>query len=361
MMTSESSSSQQLTPSSKVNFNCEDGIIAYNNDVALLEHPNNTLGNSSTRREVDDAKKTLTFSFSNFDKPLSFTHDDFIFVIGLNYSENYVLLPKKETVRVGLATLGLVDEDKPSLSSSTLGLEVDIGNIIFYDLVIELQDGKEGRELNKPLASEVALTSHMLKVPKISNEPKQSLILPSEEVNVDDTIDKSLSGTNVQPVTQPKAKTDTKLRKKKIPSSTKSKTLKIIRESSPPTQVADTQYAEEPVATANATQSLDASGSVEELRNQSKPVDAKEVQENIVEQTKNIVEEEHDEATDSRFKSLGNVIFEELNVNTKDNPFDTESKIKVVKRMQPQNFDDEDQIKFLRPVSYAMEDDSKVH
>ncbi|GKB97654.1 hypothetical protein Tco_0983791 [Tanacetum coccineum] len=180
-------------------------------------------------------------------------------------------------------------------------LEVDIGNIIFSDLVTELQDGKEGREPNKPLASEVALTSHMLKVPKLSNEPKQSLILPSEEVNADDTIDKSLSGTNVQP------------------------------------------YAEEPVTTANATQSLDAFRSVEELRNQSKPVDAKEIE--------NIVEEEHDEATDSRFKSLGNVTFEELNVNTKDNPFDTKSKIKVVKRMQPQNFDDEDQIKFLRPIT----------
>ncbi|GJT20761.1 hypothetical protein Tco_0890698 [Tanacetum coccineum] len=83
-MASESSSSQQpqkLTPSSKVNFKCDDGIIAYNID--------NTLGNSSTRR-----------------------------------SKNYVSMPKKETVRVGLETLGLVNEDKPSLSSTTLYFSV---------------------------------------------------------------------------------------------------------------------------------------------------------------------------------------------------------------------------------------------
>ncbi|GKE97120.1 hypothetical protein Tco_1581975 [Tanacetum coccineum] len=172
-----------------------------------------------------------------------------------------------------------------------LGLEFDIGNIIFSDLVTKLQDGKKGREPNvfytrflslliekllgenynndditllkpytistasfkKPLAYKVALTSHMLKVAKILNESKQSLILPSEEVNADDATDKSLSGTNVQLVTQPKAKTDKKSRKKKIPSSTQPKTSQVIRESSPPTQVADTQHAKEPVATADTT------------------------------------------------------------------------------------------------------------
>ncbi|GKB95981.1 hypothetical protein Tco_0982118 [Tanacetum coccineum] len=142
---------------------CEDGNISYNNAVALLEHPNvlyhpmlsflsncciaialtiqpSTIYAEYLREfwytaEVDDATKTITFSLSNFDKPLSFTHDDFISVIGLNYCENYVLLPKKETVRAGLATQGL-------------GLEVDIGNIIFSDLVTKLQDGKKGRQPN---------------------------------------------------------------------------------------------------------------------------------------------------------------------------------------------------------------------
>nr|GEZ20605.1 hypothetical protein [Tanacetum cinerariifolium] len=112
---------------------------------------------------------------------------------------------------------------------------VDIGNIIFSDLVSMLQDGKKGRDpnvcytrflslmfekllgenyinddltllkpytilaasLKKPMASEVALTSHMLKVAKLLNELEKTLILSSVEVNVDDTADKSLSETNV--------------------------------------------------------------------------------------------------------------------------------------------------------------------
>ncbi|GJV77117.1 hypothetical protein Tco_1508701 [Tanacetum coccineum] len=233
-MASESSSSQQppqLTPSSKVNFKCDDGIIAYNID--------NTLGNSSTRR-----------------------------------SKNYVSMPKKETVRVGLETLGLVNEDKPSLSSTTL-----VNSSPFLSLMIEKLMGENynnndltllkpytisDASFKKPLASEVALTSHIIKG--------------------------------------------------------------IISR----TQVADTQHDEEPVATADTTQSLDASGSAEELRNQPKPADAKKVQENIVERAYNIVEEEHDEATDSGFKSLGNVTFEELNVNIEESPFNNGSEIKLI-------------------------------
>ncbi|GJS79118.1 hypothetical protein Tco_0728999 [Tanacetum coccineum] len=196
-----------------------------------------------------------------------------IWNFGTRQSENYVSLPKKETVRAGLATLGLVDEDKPSLSSTTL---VDIGNIIFSDIVSKLQDGKKGRDHNvcytrflslmfekllgenytnddlahlkpytisaasfkKPLASEVALTSHMLKVATVLNEPEKSLILPSEEVNADDTDDK---------------------------------------EPSPLLQVADTQHAEVTVATADATQSLVAFESAEEQRNQLKTAEAEKL------------------------------------------------------------------------------------
>ncbi|GJT87738.1 hypothetical protein Tco_1069455 [Tanacetum coccineum] len=251
-MASESTSSQQsshLSPSSKVNFKYEDGIIAFNN---------------------------------------------------------------AETVRAGLATLGLCDKDKPSFSSTVLvnssplkikyftltwrifiqyivkclggmqrshdqlnlnqqtitysliwGLEIDIGAIIVYDLVHKLQNEKKNKEANicytrflslifeklpgenyindaitfvqphtistasfqKPLASEVALTSHMLKVAKLFQEPGQSLILSSEKVNVDDGIDKVIL---------------------------------------PKKQVAETQHAEETVATADATQSLEASESAED-------------------------------------------------------------------------------------------------
>nr|GFB52565.1 hypothetical protein [Tanacetum cinerariifolium] len=100
-----------------------------------------------------------------------------------------------------------------------------------------------------PSTFEVPLTSHMLKVAKISKEQYHSLILSSEKVNTNDSVDKSLSRTNVQPVTQSKATTDTKSRKKRIPSFYKPKTLKGIKESSSTSQVVETQHVKETVAT----------------------------------------------------------------------------------------------------------------
>ncbi|GJU64091.1 putative reverse transcriptase domain-containing protein [Tanacetum coccineum] len=212
------------------------GIIAFNNAVALLEHTNDLyhpMLSFLLNCCIDEATKTITFSLSSFEKPLSFTQDEFISAIGLPICRNVVPLPPKETVRAGLATLGLFDKDKPSLSSTVLvnssplkinliwGLEIDIGAIIFSDLVHKLQNRKKNKE--KPLASEVALTSHMLKVAKLFQEPEQSLILSSEKVISDDCANKSLFETTMQPITQPKAPTDQKLKKKKIPSSSKPK------------------------------------------------------------------------------------------------------------------------------------------
>ncbi|GKA14806.1 retrovirus-related pol polyprotein from transposon TNT 1-94 [Tanacetum coccineum] len=152
--------------------------------------------------EVDEATKTITFSLSFVEKPLFFTQDEFISAIGIPVCRNVVPLPPKDTMRAGLATLGLFDKDKQTLSSTVLGshdqlnlnqqtiaysliwgLKIDIGAIIFSDFVHKLQNGKKNRE------------------------PKQSLIPSSGEVNVDDSADKSLSRTSVQPVTQPKFQT----------------------------------------------------------------------------------------------------------------------------------------------------------
>ncbi|GJU06131.1 hypothetical protein Tco_1122561 [Tanacetum coccineum] len=160
--------------------------------------------------EVEEETKTITFSLLWCDKPLSFTQDEFISAIGLPICKDNVPLPPNETVRAGL---------------------INIGAIIFSDLIHKLQNGKKNRELNicytrflslifkkllgeiyigndltlvkshtitaasfqKPLASEIALTSHMLKIAKLFQEPEQSLIPPSGEVNADDTANKSLS------------------------------------------------------------------------------------------------------------------------------------------------------------------------
>ncbi|GKB61810.1 hypothetical protein Tco_0917996, partial [Tanacetum coccineum] len=187
------------------------------------------------------ATNTITFSLSNFEKPLSFNCDEFTSVIGLNYNEKYVSIPTKETVRAGLATLGLVDENNSGISSTSLGLDVDIGNIIFFDLVAKLLNGKKGRDLN------IFYTRYV--------------------VNVDDTADKPLSEASVQPINQSKAPTDKKSKKKKNPASYQPKTIKIIRESSLLKQAADTQHVEEPVATADTTKSVDAFESAEVLGN----------------------------------------------------------------------------------------------
>ncbi|GKE28292.1 hypothetical protein Tco_1443676 [Tanacetum coccineum] len=251
--------------------------------------------------EVEEETNTNTFLLSCWDKPLSFTQDEFIYAISLPICKDDVPLPPKETVRAGLATLGLFDKDKPTFSSTILclggmqgshdqmnlnqqtiaycliwGLEIDIGGIVFSDLVHKLQNGKKNRELNicytscffsKSLAYEVPLTSHMLKVAKLSEEPKQSLILPSGEVNADDTANKSLSRASVQPITQPKAPTDLKTKKKRIPPSSKPKSPYKVRVILLKKQVAKTQHAKVIVATTDATKSLVASELAEEQGN----------------------------------------------------------------------------------------------
>ncbi|GJU72022.1 hypothetical protein Tco_1263427 [Tanacetum coccineum] len=64
---------------------------------------------------------------------------------------------------------------------------------------------------------------------------------------------------------------------KKIPSSCKPKTSKDVRQSKPKKTVIDTQHAEESVATSDATNSLEDSEWAEELKNQTKPADAKKL------------------------------------------------------------------------------------
>ncbi|GJX30786.1 hypothetical protein Tco_0240641 [Tanacetum coccineum] len=163
--------------------------------------------------EVDDATKDILFSLSSFENRLSFTRNDLLSVIGLTDSETVVPLPSKGTVRASSAT---------SFQTSS--------------------------------ASEVSLTSHMLKVAKLSKKPEKSLILPSVEVNAEESADKSQSETNVQPLSQPKAPTAKRPRKKKNPSSTQPMVLRSSRSistSSPPTT--HLQHVEEFVVTADAT------------------------------------------------------------------------------------------------------------
>nr|GFC33957.1 hypothetical protein [Tanacetum cinerariifolium] len=80
-----------------------------------------------------------------------------------------------------------------------------------------------------------------------------------------------------QPVTQLKATTDLKKKKKKIPSSSQLKSPHKVTVILPMRQVADTQHAEVTVTTADATKSLEASELAEEQGNQPSAVNTKKV------------------------------------------------------------------------------------
>ncbi|GKC05893.1 hypothetical protein Tco_0997503 [Tanacetum coccineum] len=212
-MASESSSQKQLTRAKNVHFEVDDGVINFNNRIALLDSQNTSyhlmlqfIKNSCifvalTKQlsayypkllqefwytaEADAVMKTISFTLSCFDKPLSFDLGVFSSVIRLNLSENCISVPPKETMNGGLATLGLFDEKHPHLSSTDL---------INSSLV------RINHHFKPTFENEVALTAHIYKVVALSPSPIKSLIPPSRAVNADDTGDKSSSGTSMQPV-----------------------------------------------------------------------------------------------------------------------------------------------------------------
>ncbi|GJT13322.1 hypothetical protein Tco_0860364 [Tanacetum coccineum] len=188
------------------------------------------------------------------------------------------------------------------------GLNIDIAGIVSDDLITKLTAGrKKGREksicytryislviehllgeayVNKDLfptkpyliigatfkpssLTKVPLTSYMRIVAKLSKEPQTHA---SEEAHVEDTGEKSLSGTSVHPVSKPKAKDDKKRRTKKNPSSSEPNVSKDVAQT-PITQASDSQLVEETEVTADTTQSLDASKSAEEQENQPQTAD----------------------------------------------------------------------------------------
>nr|GFA12297.1 copia protein [Tanacetum cinerariifolium] len=228
----------------QVNFKKENGTIAFNNTVSLLEHSNELyqpmlgfLSNCYINKalnlqpsamyveylqefwytaEVEEETKTINFLLSWLDEPISFTQKEFISAIGLPVCKNHVHLPPNETVRAGLATLA-----------------------------------------------------------KLYQESEQSLTLPSGEVNDNDIADKSLSRVSEQPITQHKAPTDLETKKKKIPSSSQPKSPHKVRVNLQKKQVDETQHAEVKVATADATKSLEASELAEEQGNQPSTAEAK--------------------------------------------------------------------------------------
>ncbi|GKC49007.1 hypothetical protein Tco_1071752, partial [Tanacetum coccineum] len=86
----------------------------FNLNVKMLRLPSITTLHS----EVVDA--TITYPLSNIEKPLSFNQDIFSSVIGLDYTKDFVSLPLHEVVKDALATLGLADDKRPTMTSVAL-------------------------------------------------------------------------------------------------------------------------------------------------------------------------------------------------------------------------------------------------
>ncbi|GJY09383.1 retrovirus-related pol polyprotein from transposon TNT 1-94 [Tanacetum coccineum] len=228
--------------------------------------------------------------------------------------QSVVPLPAKGTFRVGLATLGLADKDKPSLTYTELvnssplklkyfspiwnifmqyivmclvgmqgshdqmnfsqqtiayclifSLEINIGDIIFNDLINKLQNGKKNRETNVCYTRYISLVLEQL-LGENYNDESLTVLKPhhisaasfqtpsaSEVMNAEATADKSQSETNVQPLSQPKAPTAKKSMKKKIPSSTEPKdnqlkaadTTEVLEKIVEKEEVAEEQTAQE--------------------------------------------------------------------------------------------------------------------
>nr|GEW76021.1 retrovirus-related Pol polyprotein from transposon TNT 1-94 [Tanacetum cinerariifolium] len=278
---------KQLTPASNIYFECEDGHIAFNSSIILLE------------TKIPLYKDLLQLFLNNcFSTAVTKQPSAYY----LKYHREFWYMTK-EMVMDALATLGLVDENDLELSSTNLVNSSPL-RIRYFSTTWRV------------------LMSYIVKC----LVPKKSLILPSVEVNVDTIADKSSYGTATQHGAQPKAPTKKKSRRKKTPPSSKLKASNVVRKSTLKKQVADTRPTKETVATADTTQSLEASESAEELSNQTKPVEAER------------------EVRGSRITSMGNISFKELcdqnknkeaNKEDYENPFDIKSKIKFIGKEVP--------------------------
>ncbi|GKA70842.1 hypothetical protein Tco_0776981 [Tanacetum coccineum] len=137
----------------------------------------------------------------------------------------------------------------------------------------------------------------------------------------------SLVGYDVLPLSQPKAPTAKKPKKKKIPSSTQPKVSNDSREMNPPSTTTHLQATEELVVTVVPIQSLEASVTAEVQDNQLKAADTTEVPEKIVEKEEVAEEQTLEIPTVAQLLDEVNKAAQE----TPESPYDTESEIKVVK------------------------------
>nr|GEV28397.1 uncharacterized mitochondrial protein AtMg00810-like [Tanacetum cinerariifolium] len=347
-----------------------DKVPIFYDNTSAISISNNPLLHSRTKHidisaKADSATKTITFTLSCFDKPLSFNLDVFSTVIGLRPNENCVSIPPKETVKASGS------HDKLNVNQQIIvyylcwWLEIDIAEIFFSDLIASLHPltGKLERKANicyirylslimehllkdayksdnlmslKPhhitsisfkstLENDIALTAHVCKVAELSPDPIKTLLPSCGEVNANNTTDKK---------------------------------------SSPSPQVVETQLVEETMAIADATQSLRASKSADDQINQPQTTNAeKETFLNIRGTASNYSKTSLGESDEVKGCPRPNreSIMDEYDQKNKaaqevlESPYDTDFEIKIIKRFQPCQPTDNDQITFLGSEPFHME------
>ncbi|GKE81296.1 hypothetical protein Tco_1551296, partial [Tanacetum coccineum] len=336
---SQESSSQQTEQqnqqaTSNFQFECEDVNFAFNNGVALLESKfplykdmllflsNSCISKALTiqpfasytkyLRElwytVEVTGDSITFSLLKVDKPLSFNRDILSSVIGLDSTKDFVSLPPHEAVKEALATLGLSDDKRPTMTSVAMahssplrlryfsltwktiayalcwGLNIDIAGILFNDLVSKLTTtGKKRKEKGVCYVRYLSLVmEHLLREDYLNDDLKP--MKPYQITNATFK-DSKISEQMLMPlVTCPcpgplsimspnqKQKPIRSKGRRKNPSSSELNVSKYDVQT-PHTQAFESQLAEETEVTADATQSLDASKSAEEHDNQPQTAD----------------------------------------------------------------------------------------
>ncbi|GJS77440.1 ribonuclease H-like domain-containing protein [Tanacetum coccineum] len=106
----------------KVSILCDSkSAIAISNNLILYSRTKNIdIRELWYIDEVDTILNSITFLLSYSSKPLSFTLDDFSFIIELKYCDNYASTLTKENVKEVWASLGIRDEKNPNFFSKYL-------------------------------------------------------------------------------------------------------------------------------------------------------------------------------------------------------------------------------------------------
>ncbi|GJX38635.1 hypothetical protein Tco_0251938 [Tanacetum coccineum] len=385
MASASSSQTKQLTSASNVHFQMADCIIQFNNTIALLksDHP--------SYKKLFEFLKKSHISVALTKEPSAYYSQFLIqqrqiyhLIIGLKSSESFVNLPKKETVKEGLASLGLFDETKPSLTSFDLinsspvkvkyftpvwkvlmqyivkclgrvqgshdqlnlnqqiiayslcwGLNIDIPSILFSNLIAQLhpETGKHERKPNICYTRYLSLVMEHLMKENYKNDKLLSLkpykitavTLRTPLKNETPLTAHMCNGPLCRHVHSVQSNKQLEIKEEDNSRiSTRPVALNSCRNKHLLSQATHLQPAEEFVVTTDETKSLDVSESAGAQENQNETAEAEKLLDEVDKQNSTVQ-------------------------HTQESPFDTESEILFVKSFQASQITKD--VEALRPLS----------